>query len=163
MWTSLLSAPVRWSNLASVAGHFRFIKFLKKIFNSVMRAGLGNGREGEVGARGPYACAGSVPSTGGQFLWHEQKQGQGGDLQAGCMHTWVHLPAHVCLPCPRMHAPGTHADSEIFMSLLMLMLPFKCYYSMYYAYLSHCPRAFERPRLRWGLGHLCGFFLLPFF
>ena len=34
VWTSLLSALARWSNLASVAGHFRFIKCVKKIFNS---------------------------------------------------------------------------------------------------------------------------------
>lgn len=50
--------------------------------------------------------------------------------------------------------------SETFMPYSMLVPPFKCYYSMYYPYPGHSPKALERPRS--GLGHLCDvFFSLP--
>lgn len=122
MWTSLLSAPVTWSHLASVAGHFRFIKSVKKSFISVTCAGLGNSREAEGVAAGSL-CTPSLHWFSTQYCGAiprgEQEEGQGGDLEAGCMHTSIHLPSYVSLPCPRIHAPDMYAhfgDFDVFLT-----------------------------------------------
>lgn len=122
MWTSLLSAPVRWSHLAPVAGHFRFIKSVKKSFNSVTCAGLGNSREAEGVAPGSL-CTPSLHWFSTQYCGAiprgEQEEGQGSDLDTGCMHTSIHLPSYVSLPCPRIHAPDMYAhlgDFDVFLT-----------------------------------------------
>lgn len=112
------------------------------------------------GPGAPCACTvhtGSVLSTGGQFPGGSRR-GREVIYQVA-----VHTPVSTCLPLCACHVPRHMLQicmliSEIFVSYLMPVPPFKCYYSMYYSYLSHCPKAFERPSLRWRLGHLCGYF-----
>lgn len=69
-----------------------------------MCTGMGNDGEAEGAAPGSL-CMHHLHwvSAGGQLPWGEQKEGLGGDLQAGCTHTSTHLPVHVYLPCPRVH------------------------------------------------------------
>lgn len=69
----------------------------------------------------------------------------------------THLPTYLSMCTCHVHGCMFLIwifTSETFMSYLMPVPPFKCYYSMHYPYLGHCPKAFERPRS--GLGHLCG-------
>lgn len=56
-------------------------------------------------------------STGGKLPWGEQKEGLEGDLQAGCMHTSLHLPVHVSLPCLQIHVPDTYIHLRDFYAL----------------------------------------------
>lgn len=106
-----------------------------------MCTGLGNDGEAEGAAPGSL-CMHWV-STGGQLPWGEQKEGMGGDSQSGCLHTYPHLPVHDYLPCLQIHVPDMHIHLRDFYALLNAHTFFKCYYSMYYSYLGHCPKAFE--------------------
>lgn len=45
-------------------------------------------------------------TLGGNSTGGEQEGGQGGDLQAGCTHTWTHPPT---CPCVLAMSRGTHS------------------------------------------------------
>lgn len=95
-----------------------------------MCTGLGNDGEAE-GVAPVFLCM--------QYSycpWGEQKEGLGGDLQAVHIHLSTHLSMHTC------HVYRSMFQICIFTSETF-MPPFKCYYSMYYPYLGHCPKAFE--------------------
>lgn len=78
------------------------------------------------------SCACSTPTAHGV----KQKEGLGGDLQAVHIHLSTHLSTHTC------HVYRSTFQICIFTSETF-MPPFKRYYSMYYPYLGHCPKAFE--------------------
>lgn len=119
---------------------------------------VGKHKGGPRGSCARTVFAGSVLNAGGQF--HRGWAGGG----AGRWFTgrlYAHMDPSTYLPMCTCHVQGYALQicmltSGTLMSYLMLMPPFKWYYSMYYSYLSHCPKTSERPR--WGLGHLCGFF-----
>lgn len=105
--------------------------------------------------QGPCACTiytGSVP--GGNYHGVSRRRGWEVIYRLAVP---THLPTYLSMCTCHVHGCMFQIrifTSETFISYSMPMPPFKCYYSMYYPYLGHCPKAFERPRS--GLGHLCG-------
>lgn len=106
--------------------------------------------------QGPRACTGQY---WGQLPWGEQKEGLGGDLQAGCWHTSLHPPVNAYLPCLQIHVPDTHIHLRDFYALLNVCASF-------YVLLFHIlPLSWSLSQSLWmprsGLGHLCDIFFSP--